>query len=171
MRKIYLVLLVSFWAVAVSAQTKVAAVQKQPDFTASNMKGKVITLSELRGKIVVLNLWFINCLDCNAEIKALNELVAQYKDNKDVVFLAPAANRKPELEAFLKKNPFAYQVIPNALMLIIIKFGMPDKEGEINIPFPMHYVIDREGNIVVKVEGTKGIEAVKSELKKQLAAK
>ena len=170
MRKIYLILLVAFLAVAVSSQTKVASVQ-QPNFTAPNMDGKVITLSELRGKIVVLNLWFIRCPNCLAEIKALNELVAEYKDNKDVVFLAPAASKKPELEVFLKKNPFAYQVIPNATMLIISKFGTPDRKGEINIPFPMHYVIDREGKVVVKVEGMKGIEAVKSELKKQLAAK
>ena len=166
----FLFLIVAILAISVSAQTKVASVQ-QPNFTAPNMEGKTVTLSDLRGKIVVINLWFINCPNCLAEIKALNQLVAEYQDNKNVVFLAPAASRKPELEAFLKKNLFSYQVIPNATMLIISKFGTPDKKGEIKVPFPMHYVIDREGKVVVKVEGTKGIDAVKSELKKQLAAK
>ena len=35
----------------------------------------------------------------------------------------------------------------------------------------MHYVLDREGNVVVKVEGTMGIASVRSELKKQFSTK
>jgi len=33
-------------------------------------------------------------------------------------------------------------------MQIILSFGEPDKNGEINIPFPMHIVINRDGRIV-----------------------
>ncbi|HEX3102778.1 MAG TPA: hypothetical protein VHQ01_13345 [Pyrinomonadaceae bacterium] len=52
-------------------------------------------------------------------------------------------------------------------MIILTKFGTPDENGDINVPFPMHYVIDREGKIVVKTQGVKGIDAVKKELAKQ----
>ena len=55
----------------------------------------------------------------------------------------------------------------NAAGLILSRFGTPDKNGEINIAFPMHYVLDRNGKVLVKVQGIKGIEAVRAELKKQ----
>ena len=170
MRKIIVLLFIALTAISLTAQTK-GGFGKQPDFTATTMEGKNITLSDLRGKVVVLNLWFINCPNCLSEIKALNQLFAEYKDNPDVVFLAPAASKKADLVNFLKKNPFSFQVIPDAMILILDKFGTSDKNGQIHVPFPMHYVLDREGNIVVKVEGTKGVEAVKTELKRQFMAK
>lgn len=162
------------FSVSLSAQTKISsqvAAQQQPSFAALTMDGTKIDTAVLKGKIVVLNLWFINCPNCVEEIKLLNNVVNQYINNKDVVFIAPAASSKVELEKFLVKHPFNYQVIPNAGALILSKFGTPDKNGEISMPFPMHYVLDRSGGIVVKVQGTKGVEAVKAELAKQFAPK
>ena len=152
-------------SLTVSAQVKP---YPQPDFSGVTMDGKKVSLSELRGKVVVINLWFINCPNCLAEIKELNQLVAQYRDNKEVVFLAPAASARAQLVTFLKKNPFSFQVIPDSSIMIIQKFGTPGKNGTINIPFPMHYVIDREGNVRVRVEG---MAAVKEELRRQFTAK
>jgi len=161
---VLLVFLVVF-SFSVIAQTKSAAVPT--DFTALAMDGTKVDTVALRGKVVVLNLWFINCPNCVEEIKQLNQLVEDYKSNKDVVFLAPAASKKPDLEKFLRKYPFKYQIIPNAALIIISKFGTPYKKGDVVIPFPMHYVLDRDGKTVVKIQGIKGIDAVRSELKKQ----
>lgn len=140
----------------------------QPNFTALDMNGNRVELAALKGKVVVINLWFINCPNCLEEIKQLNQLVADYKGKSDVVFLGLAASPKPALEKFLAKNPFDYTIIPNSQMIIMSKFGTPDKSGEINVPFPMHYVIDRDGKIVLKEQGIKGVEAVRAELKKQV---
>ena len=164
-----LVLAILFLSVFSFAQDQATVpVGSSPSFEAVTMDGSRVDTTALRGKIVVLNLWFINCPNCVEEIKLLNQVVEQYKDNKDVVFLSPAASRKADLSKFLAKNPFKYQVIPDATVLILSKFGVPDKNGEINVPFPMHYVLDREGKVVVKAQGIKGVDAVKSELKKQL---
>lgn len=161
MKTLILTIALAAFPLALSAQIR------QPGFAALDIEGKRIDTAALRGKVVVINLWFINCPNCVEEIKLLNEIVDAYKDNKDVVFLGLAASRKPQLEKFLIKNPFKYTIIPDAHMIIFSKFGTPDKAGEINIPFPMHYVLDREGNIVTKTQGTKGVETVKSELKRQ----
>ena len=155
-----------FFSVSLAAQSS-----GPTDFTAMAMDGGTVDTSELRGKIVVLNLWFINCPNCIEEIKLLNQLVDEYKDNKQVVFLGLAASKKPDLEKFLQKNPFKYRNIPNATMIILTKFGTPDKNGEINVPFPMHYVLDREGKVAVKAQGVKGVDAVKKELKRLFAVK
>jgi peroxiredoxin len=134
---------------------------------ATTLDGKTITGADLNGKVVVLNLWFINCPNCVEEIKLLNALVDEYKDNKDVVFLAPATSSAKELVPFLKKNPFKYQVIPSAMNIILGKFGTVDKNGQISSPFPMHIVVDRGGTITLKMEGIKGVAAVRAELKRQ----
>ena len=169
-----LVLLIIF-ATSVSAQTKGSITQtstlQQPNFAALTMDNTKIDTANLRGKVVVLNLWFINCPNCREEIKLLNQIVDQYKGNKDVVFIGLAASRKADLEKFLTKNPFKYQIVPDAQMIIFSKFGTPDKNGEINIPFPVHYVLDRSGAVVLKMYGTKGVDAVKVELAKQFSSK
>jgi peroxiredoxin len=165
MKTLFFTLALVAFPIALSAQTR------QPAFAALDMNGSRVDIAAMRGKIVVINLWFINCPNCVEEIKLLNEIVDAYKDNKDVVFLGLAASPKPQLEKFLVKNPFKYTVIPNAQMIILGKFGTPDKKGEINVPFPMHYVLDRVGNIVIKTQGTKGVESVKNELKRQFPSK
>lgn len=166
MRKILILLALLIFAGSVVAQ-KSAVVEPPIDFAGRDMNGKMVSMSELRGKVVVVNLWFINCPNCLSEIKALNQVVQEYRANKDVVFIAPAASSQRELESFLKKNPFDYQILPDSTMMILMKFGTPDKNGDINIPFPMHYVIDRDGKTLIKMQGTKGVAAVKAELAKQ----
>ena len=167
-----ILLAVAFLVISTSATTYAQTLKsKQADFSAVDMNGSVVSLSALSGKVVVVNLWFINCPNCLAEIKALNALVEEYKNNPNVVFIAPAASKKYELETFLKKNPFSFRVLPDAAMIIVGKFGTPDKNGNINVPFPMHFVIDRDGIVVVKEQGQKGIVAVRAELAKQFPVK
>lgn len=165
MKSFLLLATFSLFALSINAQPA------QPEFVTSSMDGSKVDTRELRGKVVVLNLWFINCPNCLAEITMLNQLVDEYKGNADVVFLAPAASGKNELVKFLAKNPFKYKVLPDSSIIIISQFGLPDKEGNLSVPFPMHYVLDREGKIVAKAQGIKGIEAVKSELRKQFPTK
>ena len=145
------------------------AVGTQPDFAAVDMAGSRVDMATLRGKIVVLNLWFVNCPNCIEEITLLNKLVDENAKNKDVVFLGLAASSKPALDKFLAKNPFKYTIVPNAQMIILTKFGVPDKGGNIDVPFPMHFVLDRTGKVVMKEQGIKGVEAVKAELTRQLS--
>ena len=146
-------------------QKKPAAQPSAPAFNVSSIDGKNFDSEKLKGKVVVLNLWFVNCPNCVEEIKLLNKLVDEYK-GKDVVFIGLSTNDKAKLESFLKKNPFKYNIVPKA-MQTILSFGEPDKNGEINIPFPMHIVVDRDGKIVVRRSGIKGLDAVEAELKRQ----
>jgi peroxiredoxin len=143
--------------------------QKNPTFSSVGMNGEKVDSAALRGKVVVINLWFVGCPNCVEEIHKLNDLVDQYRGNSEVVFLGLAASPKADLQKFLAKNPFKYQIVPNAQMIIISKFGVPDASGNINVPFPMHYVLDRTGKVVAKAQGIKGIEDVKSALKVQIA--
>lgn len=151
---------------SIFGQKQSSAKLPAPSFNVTSIDGKTFDSEKLKGKIVVLNLWFINCPNCVEEIKRLNEMASEYRD-KDVIFIGMATNKKPDLEKFLKKNPFKYNIVPTA-MQTILSFGEPDKSGQIDIPFPMHVVIDRDGKIVVRRSGVKGLDDVQSELRRQL---
>lgn len=142
--------------------------QPAPTFKVVSIDGKTFSLPELRGKIVVLNLWYVNCPFCVEEIKLLNKIVDENQTNQDVVFIGLASDNKPKLEGFLKKNPFKFNTVANAGDLMLFGFGDKQKNGSYYLPFPTHVVIDREGKITVKTSGIKGIAAVREELKKQL---
>jgi peroxiredoxin len=149
-------------AVACSSQSTL------PAFVTEDMSGNKIDTRQLHGKTVVVNLWFVNCPNCVEEIKQLNQIVDDYKGKSDVVFIGLAASSKNALDKFLVKNPFKYRIAPNSQMIIISQFGTPDKSGQINVPFPMHYVFDKDGKMVVKEQGIKGVAVVRSVLEKQL---
>lgn len=153
---------VLLFALACSAQATL------PAFATEDMNGNKIDTRQFAGKTVVVNLWFVNCPNCIEEIKQLNQLVDDYKGRSDVVFLGLAASSKNALDKFLVKNPFKYRIAPNSQMIIISQFGTPDKNGQINVPFPMHYVYDPTGKMIVKEQGIKGVAVVRNALQKQV---
>ncbi len=58
-----------------------------PDFTLTSLDGENVTLSELRGKKVVLNFWATWCSPCKAEMPHMQNYYEQYakKDNVEII--------------------------------------------------------------------------------------
>ncbi|TAJ54001.1 MAG: TlpA family protein disulfide reductase [Chitinophagaceae bacterium] len=118
--------------------------QKIASFSERDMKGNKFSLKELAGKVVVLNFWFINCPPCRMEIPQLNELVVNYQQNPDVVFIAVALDERYDIQEFLKTNPFRYNIIDGG-RYIASKYN-------INL-YPTHLVLDKEGKAVFHSSG------------------
>ena len=57
-----------------------------PDFTMQTIDGKPFSLSELKGRVVVLDFWASWCPDCRKEAPAVVELYKKYSD-KGVAFV------------------------------------------------------------------------------------
>lgn len=117
-------------------------VQPAPPFDAVDLDGNNIDLASLKGKVVVLNFWFIGCAPCRVEIPGLNEMVESYGD--EVVFLAFALDAPENLREFLEEMPFEYTIIPDAHLLA----DQYTVSG-----YPTHIVIDKEGNVRSKLSG------------------
>lgn len=103
------------------------------------MDGKKYVLKDLKGKVVVLNFWFINCPPCRMEIPHLNNMVEGFKERDDVIFLAVALDQSYDLKNFLKKMPFEYGIVDGG-SYVVSQYG-------INL-FPTHVVVDKEGKVI-----------------------
>lgn len=114
-----------------------------PEFTATDIDGEVVDLRNLRGRVTVLNYWFIACKPCRDEMPALNRLVEQYSD-EPVTFLAIAPDRTDKVEQFLRTKRFKYRHLPQATDLIQ-NYGV--------MMFPTHIILDKEGKVVGILEG------------------
>ncbi len=112
-------------------------------FSVKDLGGEAYSLERLKGRIVVLNFWFVECQPCRDEIPHLNELVAEYGGN-DVTFLALANNGSSRLRKFLKKVPFEYAVVPDSEP-IAADYGVA--------AYPTHIVIGRDGRITYFASG------------------
>ena len=110
---------------------------KATDFNLKDLKGKTHLLSELKGKVVVLNFWFVECKPCIMEMPELNELVEEFKE-KNIVFLAIALNDKKQLKKFLKTTDFNYKVVAN---------GQTSADSYGVKGFPTNVIIDQNGII------------------------
>jgi peroxiredoxin len=58
-----------------------------PDFSLKNFEGNPVTLSSLRGKVVVLSFWFPACAPCRLELPLMQKVYDAYKP-RGVEFLA-----------------------------------------------------------------------------------
>jgi len=108
-----------------------------PEFDLLDLDGDRLTRTELKGKVLVLNFWFIGCSPCEMERPSLNDLTKVYGENKDVVFISFAKNDKEKLTKFLVDNPILYNVVPTDNDFIKTKF-------EIN-EYPVNIILDRNG--------------------------
>jgi peroxiredoxin len=63
-----------------------------PTFDARSLDGEALNLATLRGKVVVLNFWYVSCGPCRVKIPGLNQLVSEFQ-GKGVVFIALALDR------------------------------------------------------------------------------
>ncbi|PZR22374.1 MAG: hypothetical protein DI535_26340 [Citrobacter freundii] len=118
--------------------------RKAMSFNARDLNGINYKLKDLQGKIVVLNFWFIGCLPCRQEMPELNKLADEYKDSTNIVFLAIALDEKTQVQSFLQKSPFHYNVISDG-QYIASMYGINS--------FPTHVVLDKAGKVLFHTTG------------------
>lgn len=129
-----------------------------PKFDFIDLNGNNYNPDSTKGKILVLKCWFIHCAACVREFPETNELVDEYKDRKDILFISLASDPKKNLTEFLQTNKLNYVVIPNMDNYMTDKLNINE--------YPTHLLIDKTGKIVKVVNS---IEELKPFLKKEAA--
>ena len=129
-----------------------------PQFNFKDLNGNVYNSETTRGKIVVLNCWYIHCQACNEEMPELNKIVDQTKNSNDIVFIGLAFDKADSLKQFLKKKEFKYAIVPDKEKYLMSDLGI--------VYYPTHIIIDRQGRIRKVVDG--GINEFISTLNNEL---
>jgi thiol-disulfide isomerase/thioredoxin len=98
--------------------------------------GSVKSFSDYKGKLLVINFWYINCGPCIIEMPYLNDLVNKYQ-NEDVQFLALSFDTVLDIKSFLQKTEFIYEhgSISRSLMYDFTPVS------------PGHFIVDKDGII------------------------
>jgi len=110
-----------------------------PAFSVRTIDGKAIPAAALKGKVLVLNFWFIGCPGCMEEIPKLNALVAKFAGRDEAIFLSLSTDSSTSLADFIKRVPFNYLHSGDALETVNL-FGIRT--------FPRNVVIGKDGKIV-----------------------
>ena len=127
------------------------------DFALKNLEGKVVKLSDLRGKVVVVDFWATWCGPCKASFPYLQQVYNKYKDNPKIVILAlntwenvSGKEREDLVKKFMADNKYTFQVLYDE--------GFVEKYGVDGIP--TKFVIDKKGMIQFKTIGFTGEKMV-----------
>lgn len=132
-----------------------------PDFTVQLADGSTFTLSEQKGKVVLLNFWATWCGPCVGEMPAFEKLHGEYEDKVSVL----AVNCMEDIETvnqFISDNSYTFPVAYDVEGDVVMKYP---SDG---IPYTL--VIDGKGVICSIYVGAADAEAQYQEYKSAIEA-
>ncbi len=121
--------------------------QPAPDFTLMDANDQPVTLSDLRGQVVMINFWASWCGPCRREMPMLEQISQRYEPLGFTLIGVNVEENPADGQAFLKERPVSFPVLY-------------DPENDISklydvVAMPSTVLIDRQGNIRFQHHGYK----------------
>ncbi|HIW66436.1 MAG TPA: TlpA family protein disulfide reductase [Candidatus Alistipes intestinipullorum] len=127
-------------AVDPEKETLVHAGDTAPDFTVEMLDGSQLTLSDLRGKVVLLTFWASWCPTCQEEMAVVEEQIIERFAGRPFVFLPVArAESREEVAGYFDREGFDFPAGCDSDGTIYARYA--------SSYIPRHYVIDPDGTV------------------------
>ena len=129
-----------------------------PDFTLLDQNGEKHTLSDYRGKVVLLNFWATWCGPCKMEMPDLQSAYEDYGKNQEDVVILGLSNPKTashpqnadvtaeEVASFLREKGYTYPTAMDETGEVFQQYGVS--------AFPTTFLITAEGKVYGYATGT-----------------
>jgi peroxiredoxin len=116
-----------------------------PAFCLVDLNGRMVTLSQLKGKVVFLDFWAIWCISCREELPELDRLYMKFREEGFTVIGISVDASQAGVAAFLKKVPVTFPILI-------------DQKGDVAEAYrfsglPAGFLIDRDGIIRKQYKG------------------
>ncbi len=119
--------------------------QTAPDFRFKDQYGKELSLSDFRGKVVLVNFWATWCSPCREEMPSMDALSHQM-DREQLKILALSVDDSwDSVNEFMRQTKMTVPVYADFDKKISLQYG--------TLKFPETYIVDRKGKVALKVIG------------------
>ncbi|HEV7654670.1 MAG TPA: TlpA disulfide reductase family protein [Mycobacteriales bacterium] len=116
-----------------------------PDFTLSGLDGPAVTLSTLRGQVVIVNFWASWCAECHDEQDALDQTWQRYRDAGAVVLGVDFQDTTDGARDYVHQSGLTYPVVEDKDSRTALAYGIRG--------IPETFLLDRSGRIVNRIIG------------------
>jgi len=129
------------FAAAMSKLEAADHIRQQADFSLTDLQGKSWALSQLRGKVVLVNFWATWCPPCRKEMPDLQALYDRFKD-QGLIILAISDEDAGKVKPFVAERNVTYPILLDPGRKVN---GLFQIEG-----IPKSFVYDRNGALVAQ---------------------
>jgi peroxiredoxin len=114
-----------------------------PEWTLYDTDDKKTSLSEFKGKIVLMDFFFVGCIPCIQSLTSLDNLQKKYKNKNFVLLSLSTRDSKKLVKEFKESQHIKNKMYPN---------GADVANAYRAFSAPTFYLIDKEGKIVSIIE-------------------
>ncbi len=125
----------------------IAAGEKAAAFKLTDLSGDPVSLADLRGKVVFLNIWATWCAPCREEMPSMEKLYQRLHGNKGFVMLAVSQDTsgRTEVASYVKKHGYHFDVLLDPKNSVAEAYNVTG--------VPETFIIDGAGRIVAHHSG------------------
>jgi len=119
-----------------------------PNFHLRDLNGHSVALSDLRGKVVLLNFWATWCGPCRVEMPAMEELYRTFSRNDfEILAVSTDAQGVSVTRPFQQENHLTFPILHDADYRVGLTYGARS--------LPMTFMVDRQGIIRHQIFGAR----------------